>query len=258
MGRAGEICAGPHSYLKTVKTVDDTRCTLHRPSLQQHVCAAQQLLKPCGLTNNHLLHALLFAVAQEAVPSTVLRFEPASGCLDPLASCSTVVTVTGSCEGAQKLLIRISSNSAACSSCSGVTGGCRHSTGDGPAAAQMSTCSCSVEYVQVLVLVSSPKVALSKYRCGALPWHYVSQAKSPVWRPRCRRIAPSIASLTGMLHPLQAFCRGKLSLHCGCVCICMTTEALHQLGHMTCSCCIAADCPYSTRIQGSHSTTALL
>lgn len=130
------------------------------PSLSMHVYPHALTLTSTTLSALH---------PQESVPPTLLSFEPCQGELGPLAICTAAVTVTGSCEGPQRLLVRVSSSSVPCSTCA------RHATGDGARAvaaaedgsgvsAAGQVCSCSVEYVQVLVLVSSPKVALSKYR----------------------------------------------------------------------------------------------
>lgn len=106
-----------------------------------------------------------------SLPPTVLSFEPGAGQLGPSASVAAAVTVIGSCEGPQKLLVRISSSSAPCSTCSchmagaGRCGAAADAGGPAVLQAGVQRCSCSVEYVQIRVLVSSPKVALSKYRC---------------------------------------------------------------------------------------------
>jgi hypothetical protein len=108
----------------------------------------------------------LAAATQTSVPPTVLSFQQSTGWLDPFSACETVVTVTGSCKGPQRLLIRLSSNSNACKSCSSNSNTCssRIRLCEADARELQPDCSCSVEYVQVLVQVSAPKVALNKYR----------------------------------------------------------------------------------------------
>jgi hypothetical protein len=95
------------------------------------------------------------------MPCTELQVQPSRGTLAPLACCSTAVTVTGRSAGSRKLLLRLSSSSGACSSC---VSGMQQLPGASEAKRLQRSCSCSAECVQVMVTVSSPKVALSKYR----------------------------------------------------------------------------------------------
>lgn len=78
----------------------------------------------------------------------LLHCEPNSGTLDPSATCSTAVTVTGSCEGTHRLLLRVSSSSS-------IGGHCTQ---------QRQQQLTQQQYVEVLVTVGVPRVVLDTYR----------------------------------------------------------------------------------------------
>lgn len=108
-------------------------------------------------------------VVQACVPPTVLTCQPSQGTLAPMTCCTAAVTLTGTSEGTHKLLLRVSSNSDGCISCSNSSSNssaAEAAAADKAGCSSSSSCCCNHEYVQVLVTVSSPKVVLSRYRCA--------------------------------------------------------------------------------------------